>query len=171
MMEITKRDVLLQKIKLRLVAVLFFANGIMSFFIQWFRHMKREFQNKPNTYVIPYDLTGFQAVITGGSGDIGFACVQKLLQKNCHVVIATIPNPGQTFEKLGSQLEQDLSEFPRDRWELVYLDLSSFKSVNEFANAFLKSNRRIDILINNAGKFDDQLFVIVISGQVETNRN
>lgn len=154
-MEITKRDVLLQMIKLRLVAVLFFVKGLISLAIQWYRHMKREFQNKPNTYAIPYDLTGYQAVITGGSGDIGFACVQKLLQKNCNVVIATIPNPGQTFEELGSQLEKDLCEYPRERWELIYLNLSSFKSVNKFANAFLQANRKIDILINNAGEFDD----------------
>ena len=156
-MEITARAVLLQKLKLRLVAVLFLMKGMMSFAIQWYRHLKREFQNKPNSYEIRYDLTGFEAVITGGSGDIGFACVQKLLQKNCHVVIATIPNPGQTFEELEFQLEQDLSEFRRTQWELMYLNLSSLKSVNEFAYTFLKANRKIDILINNAGELANTL--------------
>ena len=156
MMEITKRDLLLQKIKLRLVAVLFLMKGIMSFFIQWYKHLKREFQNKPNSYEIPYDLTGFRAIITGGSGDIGFACVQKLLEKHCHVVIATIPNPGQTFKELELQLEKDLQQFPRGQWELAYLNLSSFKSINEFADTFLKTNRKIDILINNAGELSDR---------------
>lgn len=152
-MEITAKDELLQKLKLRLVFVLFFVKGFITLGIQWYRYLKREYQNKPNTFEIAYDLTGFQAIVTGGSGDIGLACVQKLLQKNCKVVIATIPFRGQTFAELGFQLEKELSEFPRERWELIYLDLSSFKSVNKFANIFLKANRKIDILINNAGEF------------------
>lgn len=154
-MEISKKDELMQNIKLRLVAVLFLINGFWTFAVQWWKYIKREYQNKANNYEIPYDLTGFEAVITGGAGEIGFACVKKLLEKNCHVVIATIPNPGQTFEELESQIEQDLCEVPRKQWELIYLNLSSCKSVNAFADTFLKANRKIDILINNAGELSD----------------
>lgn len=34
----------------------------------------------------------------------------------------------------------------------MQLDLASFRSVRDFAENFLKSEPRLDILINNAGK-------------------
>ena len=86
-------------------------------------------------------------------GEIGLACSKKLLKRNCNVIIATIPNSNQTFEELKKQLEDDLKEFRKDLWELQYLNLSSFDSVNQFVNKFKNSNRKIDILINNAAVF------------------
>ena len=143
--------------------VIFLFYSIYALVDQFFKLLKFKKQTKLDRYEIPYDdLTGFQCVITGGSGEIGLVCVKRLLKKNCNVLIATIPNAGQTFDELKVQLEDDLKEFKKDQWELCYLDLSCFQSINEFVERFKQSNRTIDILINNAGKLSFFIFFFLI---------
>lgn len=148
-----KIELLLVKLKLVKFMILFYFSCATAYFSQLFNYWIYKYQNKFIDYEIPNDLDGFLCVITGGSGEIGLACVKKLLKKNCKIIIATIPNSDQTIEKLEKQLEIDLKDYRRDLWELNYLDLGSFQSINEFTDNFKKTNRKIDILINNAGKF------------------
>lgn len=152
-MEIKTRRVRLLNLQLRKFKFLFLFSCFVSYMYQLYKHVVHKLRNKFINYKIPYDLDGYQCVITGGAGEIGIAVVKKLLRKNCRVLIATIPNAGQTFEELEAQLEKDLKNYKRERWEVNYLDLSSFRSVNEFVDNFKKSNRCIDILINNAAVF------------------
>lgn len=127
-------------------------NCFLAYLVQCYIQLKWKLFGQTNDYEIPFDLTGWQTVITGGSGEIGLSCLKKLLNKNCQIIIATIPNSGQTMRDLQFQMEQDLKEFKRDLWTLCYLNLSSFESINEFVEKFKKSNRQIDLLINNAGE-------------------
>lgn len=148
-----ERKKLYKKINLKLYLILFVINSFLAYLVQVFVFLKRKLLNKPNEFSFDYDLTGWLCIVTGGSGEIGLACVRKLLRRNCKVIIATIPNPNQNFDELRQQLEQDLKEFKKELWELHYLNLSSFDSVNNFVETFKKSNRNIDILINNAAVF------------------
>ena len=152
MEEKRQRKVLWLNLQLRKFKFLFLWNCFVSYLYQLYKHVMHKLRKKFIGYEIPYDLSGFQCVITGGAGEIGCAVVKKLLRKNCRVLIATIPNPGQTLNELENQLEKDLKRYKRELWEVSYLNLSSFKSVNEFVDNFKKSNRTIDILINNAGE-------------------
>lgn len=59
-----------------------------------------------------------------------------------------------------------LQESGNNQVVVMQLDLASFKSVRSFAETFLKTEPRLDILINNAGQdikiwwnFHDKLFV------------
>jgi NAD(P)-dependent dehydrogenase (short-subunit alcohol dehydrogenase family) len=45
---------------------------------------------------------------------------------------------------------------PKANLELIELDLSSLSSVSDAAKAFLEKEKRLDILINNAGVFDTE---------------
>lgn len=152
MEEKSRKTVFWLNLQLRKFKFLFLWNCFVSYCYQLYKHLIHKLRRKFIGYQIPYDLSGFQCVITGGAGEIGTAIVKKLLRKNCRVLIATIPNSGQTLEELESQLEKDLKRYKRELWQVNYLDLSSFRSVNEFVDNFKKSNRSIDILINNAGK-------------------
>ena len=150
---IRERKVVRLNFKLKKFKFLFLFNCFLSYLYELYKYLVHKLRKKFINYEIPYDLTGFQCVITGGAGEIGTAIVKKMLRKNCRVLIATIPNkPDQTLSELEAQLEKVLKRFRRELWEVSYLDLSSFKSINEFVDNFKKSNRTIDILINNAGK-------------------
>ena len=152
MEEKSRKTVFWLNLQLRKFKFLFLWNCFISYCYQLYKHLIHKLRRKFINYEIPYDLAGFQCVITGGAGEIGTAIVKKLLRKNCRVLIATIPNSGQTLEELEGQLEKDLKRFKRELWEVNYLDLSSFRSINEFVDNFKKTNRAIDILINNAGE-------------------
>lgn len=96
MEEKRQRKVLWLNLQLRKFKFLFLWNCFVSYLYQLYKHVMHKLRKKFIGYEIPYDLSGFQCVITGGAGEIGCAVVKKLLRKNCRVLIATIPTPGQT---------------------------------------------------------------------------
>jgi NAD(P)-dependent dehydrogenase (short-subunit alcohol dehydrogenase family) len=88
------------------------------------------------------DLTGKFAVITGASRGIGRATAEALVARGATVIgtsrdVGGVPNPPSSFE-------------------LLDLDITSDASVNAFVSALLAHPAypgRIDILINNAGRY------------------
>ncbi|XP_064157966.1 dehydrogenase/reductase SDR family member 13-like isoform X1 [Anguilla rostrata] len=91
-------------------------------------------------------LHGKTVIITGGNTGIGKATALELARRGARVVLACRSRPraeaavNDIKEKSGSS-------------EVVYrqLDLASLESVRSFAENFLKTEPRLDLLINNAG--------------------
>ena len=93
-------------------------------------------------------LDGKTVIITGGNTGIGKETAIDLASRGAKVII------GCRSRERGEKALIDIKK--ESRSENVYLkmiDLSSFKSVRNFANDILDSEDRLDILINNAGIF------------------
>ena len=99
---------------------------------------------------IPTDLTGNICIITGGSRGIGWEAAKVLLQKGCHVIIASSVEGG-AIRSLEQKLNDDAKSY-KGRLEVWHLNLSSMASVKQFVNKFDASGYHLNVLINNAGQ-------------------
>ncbi|CAH1380745.1 unnamed protein product [Tenebrio molitor] len=89
-------------------------------------------------------LVGKTAIVTGANSGIGYQTVLNLASRGCKIIMADITD----MEK--SKL--DIIKFTNNPNVFAkHLDLSSLKSVRDFASEILKSEDKLDILINNAG--------------------
>uniref|UniRef100_H9GN12 Dehydrogenase/reductase 13 n=1 Tax=Anolis carolinensis TaxID=28377 RepID=H9GN12_ANOCA len=99
-------------------------------------------------------LRGKTVLLTGGNSGIGKATALDLARRGARVIVAS------RNRKLG---ESAVSEIRKVRKHLcaecgnnevifMSLDLGSLRSVRTFAEAFLQSEPKLDILINNAGQ-------------------
>ena len=86
------------------------------------------------------DLTGRLAVVTGGYSGIGLETTRALAGAGARVVVPA-RRPAAAAEALAGI----------DGVEIDELDLGDLDSVAAFAERFLASGRRIDLLIDNAG--------------------
>jgi NAD(P)-dependent dehydrogenase (short-subunit alcohol dehydrogenase family) len=84
-------------------------------------------------------LDGKLAIVTGGYSGLGLETTRALADAGASVIV-----PARTPEKARAALAGIA------RVEQKSLDLADPKSIDAFANAFLSSNRKLDILINNA---------------------
>src|SRR5437588_67334 len=87
------------------------------------------------------DLKGKVAVVTGGSAGLGAETARVLSGAGAHVVVGARRDPKKAEKALAGV----------KRVELWPLDLADPGSIDRFAGAFVDSNRRLDLLINNAG--------------------
>ncbi len=85
------------------------------------------------------DLSGKLAIVTGGYSGIGIEAVRALSGAGAHVVVPA-RRPDAAAEALSGI----------DRTEVDVLDLGDLGSVRGFADRFLDSGRRIDIVIDCA---------------------
>ncbi len=92
------------------------------------------------------DLAGKIAVVTGGSTGLGFQSTLELSERGAHVVIAC-----RSFEKGEAAITRVSQHVPNASLEVIPLNLTSHKSIHQFAKAFHNSHSRLDILLNNAG--------------------
>jgi NAD(P)-dependent dehydrogenase (short-subunit alcohol dehydrogenase family) len=86
-----------------------------------------------------YDLTGRQAVVTGGASGLGYAIAQRLSASGAKVVI------WDRDEKAGRAAAAALSG------HFVMVDVSDLAAVTRAVPTTLEGVAAIDILINNAG--------------------
>jgi NAD(P)-dependent dehydrogenase (short-subunit alcohol dehydrogenase family) len=84
------------------------------------------------------DLTGRLAIVTGGYSGIGVETTRALAKAGAHVVVPA-RRPENAAAAVGDVAEVD------------QLDLAELPSVRAFADRFLASGRRIDLMINSAG--------------------
>lgn len=90
-------------------------------------------------------LEGKTALITGGSGGIGFAIAKTFLQQSCEVIIS-----GTSEQKLTQYCEK-LSKGTKVHY--LVIDVTDIKSMPEKVRqaADMTSTGKIDILVNSAG--------------------
>jgi retinol dehydrogenase 12 len=86
-------------------------------------------------------------IITGANSGIGKEAAVGIARSGAHVVIAA-RNPAKAATAL---TEIETRADARGRVETIPIDLASFASVREFADAFTAKHDRVDVLLNNAG--------------------
>ena len=101
--------------------------------------------NRWNVTDIP-DQSGRLAIVTGGSGGLGFEAARALAGKGLVVVIAC-----RSKDKGAAARRLILARYPGADVRVTALDVSSLASVREFAAGMNSRCERIDLLINNAG--------------------
>src|SRR3954469_22053446 len=89
------------------------------------------------------DLSGKQAIVTGGYSGLGLETVRALANAGAHVVV-----PARR-RRHAEEMLAGVDPVPGSI-EVDELDLSDLDSVRGFAQRFRDSGRSIDILINNA---------------------
>jgi NAD(P)-dependent dehydrogenase (short-subunit alcohol dehydrogenase family) len=89
---------------------------------------------------------GKLAYITGANSGIGFHTTLELARQGATVIMAC-----RDLAKAESARQRILQRIPGAQLEIAQLDLASLASVRAAAQSFLAANRRLDLLINNAG--------------------
>lgn len=92
------------------------------------------------------DLTGKSIIVTGGNSGLGYESVKAFAAKGAEVVLAS-----RSMEKGDAAKTEILKEYPEGKIEVMQLDLGDLQSVKEFAAAYKKKYKQLDILLNNAG--------------------
>lgn len=86
------------------------------------------------------------ALITGANGGMGRVICQQLLLSGYRVILSCRPHGnGRGF------CQSLICTYGRERVDLLEMDLSSFDSVRKAAGLLMEKEKRIDVLINNAG--------------------
>jgi short-subunit dehydrogenase len=91
-----------------------------------------------------YSLANKRIFISGASAGIGAELARQCAQQACHLFIAG--RRTDRLEALAAELQSDTVQV-----EVVQLDLSDESSITAAANQVTRSNKGLDILINNAG--------------------
>nr|XP_033487548.1 dehydrogenase/reductase SDR family member 13-like [Epinephelus lanceolatus] len=91
-------------------------------------------------------LDGKTVIVTGSNTGIGKTTAIDLAKRGARVILAC-----RSKQRGEAALEDIKRESGSNQVVLMQLDLGSLKSVRSFAENFLKSEPRLDILINNAG--------------------
>ncbi|XP_059390342.1 dehydrogenase/reductase SDR family member 13a.3 isoform X2 [Carassius carassius] len=99
-------------------------------------------------------LKGKTAIVTGSNTGIGKTTALDLAKRGARVILAC-----RNKEKAEAAVYDIRKESGNPEVLYMHLDLASLKSVRGFAETFLKSEPRLDLLINNAG--------LIVSGRTE----
>ncbi|KAF4615731.1 hypothetical protein D9613_012455 [Agrocybe pediades] len=92
------------------------------------------------------DLHGKVVIVTGSNCGIGYATVQFLARKGAKVYMAA-RNEGKAREAIKQLKEEDIAD---GTVEWLELDLEDPRKAKKAAEKFLKKEKRLDVLINNA---------------------
>lgn len=87
-------------------------------------------------------------VITGATSGMGFTCAENIAKKGGHVIIAS--RNKQRCDRASAMIRETGA---RGKVEAMQVDLTSFRSVVNFAEAFKKKNLPLHVLVENAGVF------------------
>ncbi|XP_033231888.1 retinol dehydrogenase 11-like [Belonocnema kinseyi] len=91
-------------------------------------------------------LDGQVAIVTGATGGIGYFTALDLAKRGAKVIIAC-----RNLIKANEVKDQIVKLSGNENVVVKHLDLSSLKSVRNFAKEINASENRLDILLNNAG--------------------
>ncbi|XP_060102091.1 retinol dehydrogenase 12-like [Heteronotia binoei] len=94
----------------------------------------------------PVDLRGKTALVTGANSGIGKCVALDLAGRNARTILAC-----RDRERGQAALDEIRRASGNPDVHLRLLDLSSMASVRDFARQFLKEERQLHILVNNAG--------------------
>ncbi len=93
------------------------------------------------------DLSNRVALITGGSRGIGAACVKLFIQAGCKVAF--------TYKQAKDEAGKLAAQFNPADVLAVKADMESEKEINECIEQTIKKFGKIDILVHNAGIWND----------------
>ncbi|MEM7802367.1 MAG: SDR family NAD(P)-dependent oxidoreductase, partial [Chloroflexota bacterium] len=88
-------------------------------------------------------------VITGANAGLGLATARALSAKGGEIVMAV-----RNLDKGEKAADAIRAEQPNAKLHVMALDLSRLESIRAFANAFLASFDKLNVLINNAGIYE-----------------
>nr|XP_020496635.1 dehydrogenase/reductase SDR family member 13-like [Labrus bergylta] len=106
----------------------------------------REIVVKGKKFTSTVKLHGKTAIVTGSNTGIGKETAIDLAKRGARVVLAC-----RSKQRGEAALEDVKKASGSNQVVFMQLDLGSLKSVRSFAETFLKSESRLDLLINNAG--------------------
>ncbi|XP_041834783.1 dehydrogenase/reductase SDR family member on chromosome X isoform X1 [Melanotaenia boesemani] len=89
---------------------------------------------------------GRVAIVTGGTRGMGFETARHLASLGMHVVI--VGNEREEGKAAARKIQEECSE---GKAEFVFVDLTSLKSVRQFAQTFKDRGLPLHVLVNNAG--------------------
>ncbi|XP_044261042.1 retinol dehydrogenase 12-like [Tribolium madens] len=92
----------------------------------------------------PTCLVGKTALVTGANSGLGYQTVLNLASRGCTVIMADVAD-------MEDSKKQIIKATNNTNITTKKLDLTSFKSVRNFADDILNSVDKLDILYNNAG--------------------
>ncbi|CAN7944400.1 unnamed protein product [Ixodes hexagonus] len=90
-------------------------------------------------------LNGKTVIVTGANTGIGKETAKELARRKARVILAC-----RNLDK-AKEAAQEILEETQQPVIVKQLDLASLKSVREFAEDILRTESRLDVLINNAG--------------------
>ncbi|XP_063824294.1 retinol dehydrogenase 11-like [Ostrinia nubilalis] len=93
-------------------------------------------------------LVGKVVLVTGGNKGIGYEAAKDLAERGAKVILGC-----RNVDRGTTARDKIIKETENKEVYFKPLDLASFKSVKAFAEDILKNEKRLDILINNAGMF------------------
>ncbi|KAM3595263.1 uncharacterized protein V6R79_020768 [Siganus canaliculatus] len=91
-------------------------------------------------------LHGKTAIVTGANTGIGKTTALDLARRGARVIMACRSRP-----RAEAAIQEIIQETGNNQVVFMELDLASLTSVRTFADDFLRSETRLDLLINNAG--------------------
>ncbi|KAK2523422.1 hypothetical protein Q9966_012076 [Columba livia] len=94
----------------------------------------------------PTDLTGKTVIVTGANSGIGKCVALELARRNARTILAC-----RSRERGQAAVEEIRAATGNPAVLLRLLDTSSLASVRAFARAVLREEKRLDVLVNNAG--------------------
>ncbi|KAI1412558.1 NAD(P)-binding protein [Hypoxylon sp. FL1857] len=109
--------------------------------------VKNQFCTKPQGPPETIDLTGKVAIITGANTGLGFEASKQMLSLNLSHLIVAVRN----LEKGAAAATKLRAEHPMATIEVMLLDMSSYSSIQDFAQCIKSQLSRLDIVILNAG--------------------
>ena len=110
------------------------------------------------------DLTGKVIIVTGGNSGLGYESVKAFAQKGAEVILAC-----RSVEK-GEAAKAEIGK-TKGKIVVMRLDLQEMSSVKQFADCFMESYNRLDVLLNNAGIMTTPYFLTKdgLEGQIGVN--
>lgn len=126
---------------------------------QWWFHAKSrwthpgfvEAAKKFDKADLAVDLSGKVYLITGANSGLGFSMAKTLAKKKATIVMLC-----RSKERGEKARQEIMEETGSESVELQLLDVSRPRQIRDFADSYLKTGRRIDALINNAGALFDE---------------
>ena len=103
-----------------------------------------------------FNLSGKRVLITGAAGGIGKELSKSFLEVGANIILS-----GTNINRLQS-LKEDLNQ----ECEVYKCDLKSVDEINDLLN-YLDGSGGVDVLINNAGKTEDNLLMRMSDEQWE----
>lgn len=91
-------------------------------------------------------MVGKVVIVTGGNSGIGLETAKDLANRGARVILAC-----RNVRRAAAAKDEIITFSGNKNVHCLQLDLSSLRSVREFCNHILKTEKRLDVLINNAG--------------------